>query len=413
MRTTLRRLSPSSFCLVALLACLAPALCAQEVLRPYVLPRVGEGFDPAEAEYFLLFPQWTGYGEATVRPVGIRAWRTVTDSVLFQLDDPMDGSILVSDSAATALAWYLDHFEILRRGDSPIFLSTSEKVPAHLRGGMKELYKRKVLPPWWPGWSRKEGEKLVHVVHKGGGSLRGRILAMTNRRLLLWLDSVSYTVKDINEQLRPLHWDDIDAVRVPDERSTELGWAGMYMMLAVANLAAGSENRQRKDVEGIATLMSNIGRAFLVGIGALGFYTSDPIVTEYRLAAPDDIGATVTRNGSPLREAGLLHPGMPPEIRAMIDTSAGERLLAGSEPLPLRRVPRADETIMPSGFWVGAEQLWLGQTQGMGFRTGLSAGYVLPLAERDPWWYRLGMDFIISGYRDFGSAGIRGVLQVH
>ncbi|MBR9974302.1 MAG: hypothetical protein KFF77_01855 [Bacteroidetes bacterium] len=402
--------------LPVLFVLLAPALRAQGDLRPYMLPRVGEVFEASESEYFLLFPEWTGYGEATVRPARIRVWRTATDSILFQRHDPTWGSILVSDSAALALWWYLDHFETLRQGDSPMFFSTSEKVPGHLHRGMLELYERKVLPPWWPGWSRDDGENLVHVTLSDGGSLRGRILGMTNRRLLLWQDSASYAETDIPTHLHAPRWDEIGSIRVPDKRMTELGWAGMYTALVVANLLAGADDRHRKDVDGIANFFTNLGRVFFVGIGALGFWTPDPIVTEYRTGSSDDADVTVTRHGSPLRDAQLLRPGLPPEILAKIDTSAGELLLSGSDPLPLWRVPRADETTMPSGFWVGVEQLWLSQTQNMGFRTGASAGYVLPLTDLEPERIRLGMDAIVTGvtgYRDFGSAGIRGFLQVH
>lgn len=413
MNTVMKDILACIWFLLTVFVAVAPALRAQGDLRPYALPRVGEGFEPGETEYFLLFPRWTGYDEGSVSPVEIRVWRTGADSVLFQRHDSADGSILVSDSAALALGWYLEHFEVLRQGDPPMFFSTSKEVPAHLHRGMKELYDRKVLPPWWPGWSRKEGEKLLDVRFKDGGTVRGRILAMTNRRLLLWRDSVSYTAEDIDRQLRLLSWNDIDAVRVPDERSTELGWAGMYTALLLANISAGAEDSHERDVDGINTFFTNVGRALIVGIGALGFAISDPIVTEYQPGAPDDPGDAVTRNGTPLRDAGLLRPGTPPEILSMVDTSAGERLLSGSDPLPLQRVRRADETTMPSGVWFGAEQLWLGQTQSMGFRTGASAGYVLLLTDLDPQRIRLGMDAIVTGYTNFGGLGIRGFLQVH
>lgn len=403
---------PMSICLAAVLMVLAPAVHAQEDQRPYELPRVGDGLEPGETEYFLLFPDWTGYGEASVRRAAVRVWRTATDSILLQRGGVDAPGIVLSDSAALALAFYLQHFEKLRHEDSPAFLPTSDRVPDSLHRGMRELLDRAVLPPWWPGWSRKEGESLVTVAMKDGQTFRGRILAVTDRRLLLWSDSLEYSAERIVDHLHSLRWDDVGTVRVPDERSTELGWAGMYMGLMAANLMIGIEDRHVRDIDGLDQLGNDIGRAIFIGLGSLLFLSAESIVTEYSAGAPADSRDLVRIATSPLREARLLRPGTPPEIRAMIDSASGERLLAETAPLPLQRRIREDERTMRSGVWVGTEQFWLGRTEATGFLTGAAVGYVFPLMEITPGLLRLGLDVVASGAQTFGSAGVRGFLQL-
>ncbi len=383
---------------------------AQGGIQPHAFPRAGAQFDAGETEYFLLFPGWTEGGGAIPRHPVVQVEPTVGDSVRLTWEGSSAPSILISDRAARALDFYLEHFEALRQETDRTFLLASDGVPVTLHPGMNELFDQQVIPRWWPGWSRGEGENLVQVRLKDGGSLRGRILGMTDRRLLVWRDSVPFTAADIPECLYSLRWADIDAIFVPDERSSELGWAGMVTLLTMANLGP---NRHREDDDGLASFLTNLGRVLVIGLGALGFLISDDIITEYQPGSSSDPYEVVTSSGSPLRDARLLQPGLPPEIAALIDTAEGERLLSGSDLLPLRRIPPADETIMPYGVWAGMEQIWLGHTQDMGFRTGLAAGYVLPLKDLDPERIRLGLDFIASGYRDFGSAGIRGFLQVH
>jgi hypothetical protein len=347
---------------------------AQEARQLYTLPRVGETIDAQEARYFLLFQDWPRDVYERYQRIAVQVVLLSDGSVRFEWIPGTEGlaDIQISGAAAEALNFYLDHFEELRTQASPHALTSHPELPKRLQARTKELFEHSVLMPWWPKWSSLGGEGggLVEVRLKSGNHVSGRLLDLTNKRIILWKKDSEFSPREMSANLLMLPYEEVDTLVVKRSKESMYGWIGVYAGLAYMNVRMEPGPEEYR-YPGYNFLIATLWRSVGIGIGSFAFLFNDEQRYEY---IPSQFGVE-RLDQSQLWESIWRQPGLAPEIFSMLDTTRGERLVRRTEAPPLIEIFEAHRKQPPYGLWVGSEQLEVITTEPSGYRTCGSVGY--------------------------------------
>jgi hypothetical protein len=396
---------------IILLLIFAGALQAQDTLRPYSFPRVGSHIDAGDVEYFQLFPDLTVNHHGQNESVQSDGLARVTvdllsnDMVRFTCTPVASGRPLiktVSSNAAMALGAYFEQFENIRATMVPFEFYNSDFLSDSLREAAGELVKAGILPKTWSEPFQSNARSTVKVKMHSGEQLQGYVLGLTDKHLLLWTAGPRFNPASVDTALHFLLVEDVDTLSVRgSERETSVASGLLGYFIILGQMAIGSAYNEDNSEAFLLAFACPIGAA----LGGLF-----PVSHEYILYRSSSDTEYFSR--SPLSEARMVRPGLPPEVRKRLPVGNRERPYL----LPYDRVPfvKLPQQSLPGEgtYWsVGIEQLWLSGDGLIGLKPGLTVGYDHAVLRAPTRMADIGFRAQLSGGSVYAAADLRATAR--
>jgi hypothetical protein len=386
-----------------LLLSLTASLHAQVTPRPYSLPRVGSHIATEAVEYFQLFPDFKGSASF---------FFGIGDSVHIvrtAVEDTEPPKMTISHSAATVLGIYLAHFEKILTTMSPFELRSSDFLPDSLRGALSELFDQSILPKTWKGDIGSEEIPRICISLKNGEQLQGQVLGLTNMRLLVWTASSQYNPDSLDTALRVISNNDIESLTLREKENTTGVFAGIfgYLMVMGQSLIGSSNEMSRSEGKEASTIILLSLSAPLLGV--VGSIFSVPHTS--RLNFSDD--EMEQFQDSPLYQATMSNPGIPPEIIERLTLNANEKLYTSpKDSIPYVSITSHFYHLDETSFSIGLEQMWLWTNDYIGLRPGITADYTWASSCSKDSFAELGIRTQLSMGAVYASGGVQAVARL-
>ncbi|MCB2206188.1 hypothetical protein KQI65_15705 [bacterium] len=374
---------------------------------PYDLPRVGSELDLNEIRYFQLFPQLEQ--DDLMDEAAVLLTSAGLDSVRFQLDategtERYRKSIVISHDAAEVLAILLRDFEDILMGHTPSTFFASKFVPDSLRMAGLELWTAKVLPAFWSELPYEIKEATLDVALYDGTRIAGKLMGITNHRLLLWRGINQWHPESTRDSLEAIPHERILSITAHSEERVSVG---LFGLLLGAFLPHAGDHNYRGSMEFWSILAGPT-------VGAFGFL----VPMEHPLHSDFSMDSSTELSGLLFLQHHYPGRGFPPEIPRMFSIGDTELFLTHpADKLPYINRLRFSMTRPTHAFSIGYEANWFTGTHFYFFRLLAALQY--------NWWpeflqrrtagaggyLRSGLDFRGMTYAETGLAGRGGMLE--